>query len=255
MSEIKKIAGYYSEKVKISLGTGATRRQTTGENIFLVKELPDGRVELSLLNMDGEPTRIKEVVELDEFQRRCTPKPDYLPLGQKIDQGHLRKKVQADKHASRGNLHLKRKEYNSAEFEYGSALKLDEENVRANYGLGKVHLERGEVEEARKVFGKLAQIEALFQEENKHVFNEFGIDLRQNKMYDEAIANYKKALEIGVQDPVLLFNLGRAYVEKGQWSEALVCLQKAMMMRQDFPEAEKLAAIVQGKLIHADDAS
>jgi tetratricopeptide (TPR) repeat protein len=247
MAADEKIGGYYSEQVKISLGTGATKRQTTGENIFLVRELPNGTVEMSLLNMKGEPTNIREVVDVEEFRRRCTPKKDYLPPAERLDAGHLRKKTQADKHASRGNLHLKRKEYNSAEFEYDSALKLDEENVRAHYGLGKLHLEQGNQEKAREIFRQLSQIEALFEEDNKHIFNEFGIDLRLNKMYDEAIANYTKALEISTHDPVLHFNLARAYIGKEMWSEALSNLEKALTLKKDFPEAAKLMKMVEAK--------
>ncbi len=248
MTAAAKIDGYYAEHVKISLGTGATQRQTTGENIFLARELPDGRIELSLLNLQGETTNIKEVVEREEFQRRCTPKPDYLPAAKRIDQGHLRRKKAADKHASRGNLHRQRQEYNSAEFEYNSALKLDEENVRANYGLGKLHLERGETEKAREIFLRLARIDALFEEENKHVFNEFGIDLRQNRMYDEAIANYRKALEISGRDPVLYFNLARAYIGKEQLSAARDCLRQALELKNDFPEAQKLVKVLEAKM-------
>lgn len=247
MAESERIDGYYAEKVKISLGTGATKRQTTGENIFLAKERPDGTVEMSLLNLKGEPTNISEVVEREEFLRRCHPKKDYLPPSKKIDDGHLRKKAEADKRASRGNLHLKRKEYNSAEFEYDSALKIDEENVRAHYGLGKLHLEKGEKEKARAIFRQLSQIEALFEEENKHIFNDFGIDLRQNKMYDEAIANYSKALEISPHDPILHFNLARAYIGNEMWSEALTSLEKALALKNDFPEAEKLITMVAAK--------
>ena len=248
MDKADRIGGYYSEQVKISLGTGATKRQTTGENIFLAKERPDGTVEMSLLNMKGEPTNIREVVDKEEFHRRCKPKKDFLPPSKKLDDGHLRKKAEADKRASRGNLHLKRKEYNSAEFEYDSALKIDEENVRAHYGLGKLHLEKGEKEKAQEIFRQLSQIEALFEEDNKHIFNEFGIDLRQNKMYDEAIANYSKALEISTHDPILHFNLARAYMGNELWAEALENLQKALDLKNDFPEAEKLIKLVSAKV-------
>ena len=248
MVENDRIDGYYSEQVKISLGTGATKRQTTGENIFLAKERPDGTVEMSLLNMKGESTNIREVVEKEEFHRRCKLKKDFLLPSKKLDDGHLRKKAEADKRASRGNLHLKRKEYNSAEFEYDSALKIDEENVRAHYGLGKLHLEKGEEEKAREIFRQLSQIEALFEEDNKHIFNEFGIDLRQNKMYDEAIANYSKALEISTHDPILHFNLARAYMGNEMWVEALEKKKKALDLKNDFPEAEKLIKLVSAKV-------
>lgn len=241
-----KISGYYIEEVKISLGTGATKRKTTGENIFLAEELPSGEVKLCLLNMAGLPTTITEVVDKEEFFQRCRPKPDFIPpdTAEKFD----KVKEKADRHASRGNLHLRKKELNSAEFEFQSSLKLDEEHVRANYGMVKLHLERGEDEEAKGILKKLTSIEALFEDENKHVFNEFGIDLRRMKMFDQALDSYRKALQINSQDPILNFNMARALIDKKQWSEALSCLERALELKEDFPEAQKIAQLLRSKL-------
>ena len=244
-----KIAGYYKEHVKISLGTGATKRQTTGENIFYAEELPNGEIKLSLLNMAGQPTNITEVIEKEEFFERCTPYPEFVPPQEKKKSDKLRKlKEKADHHASRGNLHLRKKEYNSAEFEFCSALKLDEEHVRANYGLAKLHLEKGEDDEARKVLDKLTHIEALFEEENKHVFNEFGIDLRKMKMYQQALDSYSKALEINPDDPILNFNKARALIDLKQFKEALSHLERSLELKPEFPEADKIAQLLREKL-------
>ncbi len=243
-----KIAGYYREHVKIMLGTGATKRQTTGENVFYAEELPNGEVKLSLLNLAGQPTNITEVVTKEEFFRRCTPYPDFVPPAKKKNEKLLKLKEKADRYASLGNLHLKKKEYNSAEFEFCRALKLDEEHVRANYGMAKLHLEKGEEEEARRILDKLTHIEALFEEENKHIFNEFGIDLRRMKMYQQALDSYSKALEINPDDPVLNFNKARALIDLKRYPEALEHLKKALRLRPNFPEAIKVTRVLQEKL-------
>ena len=241
-----KIAGYYIEEVKISLGTGATKRKTTGENIFYAEELPSGEVKLCLLNMAGKPTNIIEIVAKENFFQRCKPKPDFVPPDKTKKLDEIKEK--ADRHASRGNLHLRKKEFNSAEFEFNSSLKLDEEHVRANYGLVKLHLEKGEDEEAMEVLNRLTSIEALFEGENKHIFNEVGIDLRHMKMFDQALDSYRKALEINDEDPILNFNMARALIDKKQLSQALVCLDRALELKEEFPEARKLAHLLRTKL-------
>ena len=241
-----KISGYYIEEVKISLGTGATKRKTTGENIFLAEELPSGEVKLSLLNMAGQPTTITEVVEKEEFFQRCRPKLDFVPPDKTEKMDEIKEK--ADRHASRGNLHLRKKEYNSAEFEFQSSLKLDEEHVRANYGMVKLHLEKGEDDQAKETLNKLTSIEALFEDENKHIFNEFGIDLRRMKMFDQALDSYRKALEINDADPILNFNMARALIDKKEWAAALASLERAQELKEDFPEAQKLAQLLRVKL-------
>jgi len=243
----EKITGYYIESVKISLGTGATKRATTGENIFFAEEQANGLVKLSLLNMAGKPTSITEVVEKEEFFQRCKPKPDFVPPAEKPDKVN-KVKEKADRHTSRGNLHLRKGEYNSAEFEFTCSLKLDEEHVRANYGLAKLHIEKGEEEEAKAILDKLTSIEALFEDENKHIFNEFGIDLRKMKMFDQALDSYRKALEINSEDPILNFNMGRALIDKKRFDEALACMDRALELKADFPEALKLGHLLRKKL-------
>ena len=71
------------------------------------------------------------------------------------------------------------------------------------------------------MFSKLSNIDALFEKENKHIFNEVGIELRQRGMLEEAITNYLKAIRINQNDWVLYYNLGRAHYEKGDRPNAL----------------------------------
>jgi len=51
------------------------------------------------------------------------------------------------------------------EFEFQSFLKLDEDHVRANYGMVKLHLEKGEEEEVKMFLDKLTSIDALSEKE------------------------------------------------------------------------------------------
>jgi len=133
--------------------------------------------------------------------------------------------------------HLQKKEYFAAEYEYDKALRVDEENVRGNFGKGLSLMERGEAEKARKVFNRLSRIEALFLEENKHLFNEFGIRLRKLGMYDEAIQHYQKAINICPHDEHLYFNMGRAYFGKKEIAQATRWIQIALETNPNFQEA------------------
>jgi len=105
-------------------------------------------------------------------------------------------------------------------------------------------MEMGETDKAKDVFKKLAQVEAIFEEENKHIFNEFGITLRKTKMYDEALANYMKALEISPQDENLYFNIARLYYDLGELEKAQEWLEKALNINPDFREARQFKDIL-----------
>ena len=102
-------------------------------------------------------------------------------------------------------------------------------------------------EQAKQIFKKLSQTEALFEQENKHIFNEFGIDLRKNGMYDEAIGNYEKAISIDPKDENLYYNLGRAYKETGDYKTAYEKVKKALELKPDFKEAQEYLEFLKTK--------
>ncbi|MEE8483940.1 MAG: tetratricopeptide repeat protein, partial [Nitrospinota bacterium] len=137
-----------------------------------------------------------------------------------------------------GEEHLEKGEFKEAEDKFKRALAFDEENVKAKFGLGKTHLEQGKTDEAMEIFNELSQIDSLFEEENKHVFNEFGIELRKLEKYDLAIANYEKAITIDALDEALYYNLARAYDKKDLLGKAIEKLKEALKIEKDFPEAQ-----------------
>ena len=231
MAEEKKIV---LKQETIKLGFGSTARTTVIENYYQVDETEDqGRVTLRLLNINDEPFGESEMITRERLDQEYTACPDYF-RSKKNPQEAI-----AEKHVQNGEAHYEKREFHSAESEFNKALSLNRDHLRANLGKGKTLFARGEKEEAQKVFEHLGQIENLYETENKHIFNEFGIELRKRKLLEEAIANYAKAIAIDPEDAVIFYNLGRAYYEQGEEMQAAVQLQKALTLRPDFQEARE----------------
>jgi tetratricopeptide (TPR) repeat protein len=221
----------------IKLGFGATARTTVLENYYQVDELEDqGRVTLRLLNINDQPFGEAEVITCEDLEQEYIACPDYFQ-NKKSPQ-----KVIVEKHVQSGEEHFEKREFYSAETEFNKALAFDQNDLRANLGKGKTLFAQGDKEEAKKVFERLAQMEDLYEKENKHVFNEFGIELRKRKLLEEAIANYSKAIEIDPEDAVIFYNLSRAYFEKGEAEQAVIQLKKALSLKPDFLEAQEFLA-------------
>lgn len=233
MSEKQVIAdGVYLERIQSKVGTGDTAKAATMENYWRAKPLKDGRVRVELLDMGHEPTGYGETVDLDEFFSRFTYQPDFDKTAKNP------KAVQADKISARGERHLANEEYLSAEFEFSQALKLDDDNVRANFGLGQTLVATGETEKAKEVFSKLSNIDAVLDPRNKHIFNECGINMRKLGMYADAVRYYKRALDLGAGDENLWFNLARALWEGGQKAQAQAALERCLQLNPDLESAK-----------------
>jgi tetratricopeptide (TPR) repeat protein len=231
--------GYYVETITGTVGTGDTTRASRMENIYRASVINGGKVRMELLDNQDNPTGYAEVVKVSELGARFVHRPDFKP--RQIDP----KKDQADKICARADRHLDKQEYLSAEYEYGKAIKLDEESVRANFGLGKTYLAQGEGNKAKKAFQKLAEIEAIVEPQHKHIFNEFGMQLRKLGLYQEAAQHYSRALAISQEDENLWFNLGRTLWEGGERAKAANALSNALKINPDMKEAKQLLDQVQ----------
>ncbi len=235
MAESQVVPGsVYLERIKSRVGTGDTAKRAVMENYWRAEPLPDGRIKMELLDLNDQPSGYSEVVDLEEFEGRFYLVEGWQP--RKRDP----KKERADKLTARADRHLANQEYLSAEFEYNNALRLDEENVRASFGLGKTYLAMGETDKARDTFGKLANIDAVLDPSNKHIFNECGIQLRKLGMFEEAITYYRRALELARDDENLWFNLGRALWEGGYKDKAAAAFKQALALNPKMVEAKAL---------------
>ncbi|MDD4730992.1 MAG: tetratricopeptide repeat protein [Desulfovibrio sp.] len=225
------LCGVFSIHKSMKIGTGTTQKRVQQRFNYLVRELENDQVEIQPLGDTYSPVGNKEVITREQLLADYMPEPG-------LWQEHVLPRLRTvQKHVARGDKYRKRGETFTAEYEYNKALGLDERNVRANFGIGLVYLQRGDEEKAHEVFQRVVDIEAAFEDEHKHLFNEFGINLRKSGLYDDAVHYYRRALEFAADDENLHYNLARAYYEKGDHPHAVRHLNASLAMNPDHTEA------------------
>jgi tetratricopeptide (TPR) repeat protein len=225
----------------VKVGTGTTTRRTIQKTYWSVQELENGAIEIQPLNKNYVPSGPKRKVGKDDFLAKFSPEPEFyvstvLPRMQDLETTIVR-----------GEKHRERGENYSAEFEFKNAATVDEENVRANFGLGLTYLDRGEKTKANDIFERLVKLEASFESEHKHLFNDFGINLRKNGMIDQALDYYLRAAELTTDDEHLYHNIARAYYEKGELKNCVKYLKKCLELNPELEEAKLFWNFLEGK--------
>jgi len=234
------IEGVFSIERMAKIGTGTTARRVKQTAIYYARQVNDTAVELQGLNNKKVPSGHIEEITLDELLN------DYLPMPQLYNEviSNIRK---VQKSVARGDKFRKRNETFTAEYEYANALNLDEQNVRANFGIGLCLLARDEVDRAKKVFDRIINLESAFADEHKHLFNEYGIAMRKKKLTGQAVDYYKRAIEISNDDENLWFNLARAQFEREKWKESSEAVIKCLALNPEHPEGKKMLTFLTKK--------
>lgn len=228
-----RIKGVFSSEKIAKVGAGATVRKTTQTMYWYAEEDEAGQIWIQPLNPNYVPSGPKQEISKDEFLEHYAPEPEFYtskvyPSIRKLNQTIAK----AERHRANGETY-------SAEMEYGHALKVDEENIRANFGLGLTYLERGETGKADNIFQRLVKMEAAFEAEHKHLFNDFGINLRKNEMYDQAVEYYARALELSPNDENLHYNMARACFAKSDLEKTVAHLRAALQLNTNLEIARK----------------
>lgn len=205
-SEKSNVRGVFSTQEIRKVGTGTTTRKTVQKTFWFVEQKGD-TVECQPLNPNYVPSGPKRTITMDELIAKFSPEPEFYQMSVFPKMRELQQTLKnADAHREKGETF-------AAEYEYNTALKVDEENVRANFGIGLTYMERGELDKAENIFERLVNMDAAFAAEHKHLFNEFGINLRKNKMLTQAVEYYQRALTLSQNDENLHMNLARALLE------------------------------------------
>lgn len=249
-SEVReRIKGVFSSQSIQKVGTGTTVRRTIQKTFWMVEEDETGNIQVQPLNVNCVPSGPKRSVPKEDLLRQFNPEPEFYvesvyPAMQKLNESV---KLGED-HRSKGRSF-------SAEHEFQNALSVDEENVRANFGLGLTYLERGERNKADNIFERLVNLDAAFEPEHKHLFNDFGINLRKNKMYEQAVTYYNRALELSKADEHLHYNIGRAYFALQNLNKVVEHLKTALEMNPDFEVAQQFLTWLQEKQFLNEDGT
>ena len=236
----KPVKGVFSIDSKKLLGIGGIGRAS--QRLFVYAEQLDAdRVVLQRLSRNFIPAGAKQIIPRERLLTQYQPEPSIflnkvLPLMRRMEES-----------VRTADGHRRRQELFAAEFEYKAVLRLDEEHVKAAFGLGLTYLERQEQHNADAVFHKLMRIEAAFAPEHKHLFNEFGIQMRKRGMYDEAMRYYSRAYRLCRTDEHLLYNMARTLYEKGRLASSRRLLLRALGLNAAFPEARAFLAYLDSR--------
>ncbi len=236
-----KIKGVFSTQSVQKVGTGTTTRKTVQKTFWMCEELDDGAIEIQPLNVNFVPSGPKRKIAKEDLLQKFSAEPEYyisnvFPAMQELNKTI----VKGEKHREKG-------EYFSAENEFSEALKVDVDNVRANFGLGLTYLERGEDKKAENIFERLVKLDAAFEEEHKHLFNEFGIKLRKNRMFSEGLEYYQRAMKLAKVDENLYYNIARCYFELKNIEKTVEHLRIALKMNPNLEPARQFLDWMQEK--------
>lgn len=226
MTDLKaeKIRGVFSSQEVRKIGTGTTARKSITKVFWYMEEDEKGELTAQSINVNGVPTGNKKPLTREELLERYTPEPEYYT---KSVYPQMRK---VEESIENGNKCRERGESFSAENEYNEALLIDVDNVKANFGIGLTYLERGENDKADDIFQRLVHLEGSYMPEHKHLYNEFGINLRKNGLLDQAITYYTKALELSTTDENLYINIARVYFDQEDIEECLNSIISALQV-------------------------
>lgn len=244
------VRGVFATETVATVGFGATKRRVKQDVYVFAEEAADGMIACRALSPNFVPQGEPRKISREDLFKKFSPAPHIylnkvLPMLAQLE----RAADNADRCRQEGQLF-------TAEFEYKNVLRIDEDHIRASFGLGLTYLDRGDPQNAHLVFRKLSRLEGINGPEYKHLFNEFGIKLRKNRMFSQALGHYAKALRLSPEDDHLLYNLARALFEKGRLRAARRILDRALAIRSNFPEARDFKSRINEMLIAAipDDA-
>ncbi|WP_432738355.1 tetratricopeptide repeat protein [Maridesulfovibrio sp. FT414] len=234
--KIKDLNGVFSRQRIAKVGTGTTTRRVAQVGYYFVEQVDTDLFQVRPLNNNFVPTGDAEEITHEELLQDYNPEPEMYHKQVLPNMKELQKTLaRADRYRKQGNTF-------SAEMEYTNALKVDEYNVRGNFGVGLCLMERGEKDRANDIFARLIAMDAPFAGEHKHMFNEFGINLRKSKMIPQAVEYYAKAISLSPKDEHLRYNLARALFDDQNYKKVREELAACLEINPDFAEAKKFIA-------------
>lgn len=229
----KKLKGIFSSLAM----PGKTPAPGAAKMFWFARQTEPDQVRLQLLDEHCLPAQKVFLTPKKSFLEDFTLEPDltYRLMNQRV---------------LKGDAYREQGQNIEAKIEYQKVLRVDEENIRANFGLGLAYLALNQIDKARYVLEKLVQLDESFSQEHKHLFNTFGIALRKKNLLGEALAFYNRARQLCENDENLILNTARAQFEKGNLDEAYADLRACLELVPDFPQALAFLAYLRKRSIH-----
>lgn len=231
----EKALGIYSTEQPGAIGVGMTRRKGTQKRYWHVWEGEDGFI-VQPLNQNLVPTGDRRPVQAGEFRERFTHEPDFY-----VDPQSRRARRLWD----RGE-EVQEKVVDET-LDMDDPLESLEREARAEFGMAVVQLKRGNRSKAESMFRELADLKGDFERRHKHMFNDFGINLRKSRLPNIALKHYERALELSPDDDHLLHNMARAYYEQGEVDRAISLLERSLELNPGLEVSAKFLKFIKKK--------
>jgi protein O-GlcNAc transferase len=136
-------------------------------------------------------------------------------------------------HLQVGMQHLQTGNVHQADAEFRQALKLDENNVQANYACALAAYQFNRLTEAEQFLRRVIQLQPYFYP----AFNTLGITLRAAGNDAEGIAALEHALTIKPDYAEAQFNLALAFADISERAKAISLYRRVLALKPDFTPA------------------
>lgn len=217
------ILGVYSSGEQRMLGQGGTAQEESGRILWFALKLGPA-CQVQPLSTLGLPSGVKKTVKEAEFRERFKPEPGLFASRILPALLGLLEKFDPERGPDLERL-------TSEEKAVYKAIRPSEATQKSV---------RGTVSPDRMVHAMLTRLSSI---QDSLIFSQGadlnlgGIDARRRGDLDAALENYLNALEVLPQDEHLLFNIARAYFERGDVRECLDALNRALELVPDFEAA------------------
>lgn len=238
MSDDCEVMGVYSHSTKYEYKAGERGSRYRHGTFWFVRKRDEDTYEVRPLNANHLPSGLTKLVSREDFLKYYTPELSYYQDNMLPCLETLQKKVRL------GRRYFNLGQMDKAEMAFCDAVLLQGDSVDGNMGLSEVYAEQEKFSKLRTTLDKLVNIDEVFREEQRHRFNEFGINLRKKELYDDAIRFYCKALEVNEEDENLHFNIARAYHAKEKFDDCRKHLECALKINPGMPEANSFMKVI-----------
>lgn len=223
-------ATYYRQMLKLEPDLSSEKPQLAGNDTTFA--LPSKQPLIPELPLISKPKQLlqanRDVLSKQNTRiQNDTDKSDKLDLAiAKYEQQDQQLKDSAPLQANLGSLYAQKQEWQKALSCYQKAIKLNPKVAGVYRNLAKVWGKLGKEDEAAKCWYQALNLEPQRADAEKYC--QLGdIFLKQNQL-EEAIACYRRAIELESDYAPAYFRIGEIFQSRGRSTEAIVCFRQAV---------------------------
>ncbi len=248
-------------------GMGAPGRNAARRRYWFVWEHDAGGYVVQPLSASMEPTGERRAISTAELAKGYAFEPDVLAVP--VRPGLTA--MQAARGGSGGSGGKKQQDPAPGDAPSGMAAGRDanrrsgdiaghevgaqtERSLRADFAIALAQLRRGDRDRAVRALERLAEAPGEFVPAHRHMFTDFGINLRKSKLPRIAIRHHLRALDLSPDDSHVHFNIARTYYDMGDTERAEQHLRESLELTPDLePSRRFLDFLLERKAGAAND--